>query len=176
MPYFSLSHFFAIAPAATRTRVSRADARPPQGVRQFYRFVPGGLAHRGDEHLESGWGGDGNALFFQVQDYPFDAGGEADGRGGLAAQLLDEVVVAAAAADGALAALVLRLHLEDGPGVVVQAAHQAVVQRKGDLQPSQVLPEFCKVRGTVMAQIISVFRGVSGNRRRARRPGGHSIP
>jgi len=29
MPWRSFSHFFAIAPAATRTAVSRADERPP---------------------------------------------------------------------------------------------------------------------------------------------------
>ncbi len=28
-PYLCFSHFFAIAPAATRTTVSRAEARPP---------------------------------------------------------------------------------------------------------------------------------------------------
>jgi hypothetical protein len=40
MPYFSLSHFLAMAPAPTMGAVSRADERPPpRGSRKPYFCV-----------------------------------------------------------------------------------------------------------------------------------------
>jgi hypothetical protein len=55
---------------------------------------------------------------------PLDPGAEADARRGLAAELLDQAVVAAAAADRALRADRLVDELERGARVVVEAAHE----------------------------------------------------
>ena len=51
---------------------------------------------------------------------------------GLPAEQLDQAVVAAAAADRALRALLRRRYLEDGARVVVEAAHEARVEGDWD--------------------------------------------
>jgi hypothetical protein len=73
--------------------------------------------------------GSRQGLLFQVQDYAFYARGEAHAWRRLAADLLDESVVSAAAHDGALAALPAWHDLEYRTSVVVQSSHQTVVQR-----------------------------------------------
>ena len=57
--------------------------------------------------------------------HPLDADAEADARRGLAAHLLDETVVATAAADRVLRGVErVALELERRAGVVVEAAHE----------------------------------------------------
>ncbi len=72
---------------------------------------------------------------FQGQHDPLDARPEADAGGGRPAQGLDQAVVAAAAADGALGPQVVAGELEDGHRVVVEAAHEGRVLLVGDPQP-----------------------------------------
>jgi hypothetical protein len=66
-------------------------------------------------------------LFLQQRDQALDAHGETAGRRRLAAELLDQAVVAAAGADRALGAQLVGDPLEHGQVVVVEAAHQARV-------------------------------------------------
>src|SRR3972149_2068389 len=71
-----------------------------------------GLAHlEGDEHARARGAVDGRLLTLEVEDDALDPGGPTDAGRGPAAELLDQTVVAAAAADGALGALLPGLGL-----------------------------------------------------------------
>ena len=66
------------------------------------------------------------------QEDALDAEGETGGGSGLAAQLFDEAVVAAAGGDGALCAEGVGRPFEDSVAVVVEAADEARVAAPGD--------------------------------------------
>jgi hypothetical protein len=85
----------------------------------------------------------GLALILPQREQALDAHGEAAGRRRLAAQLLDQAVVAAAGADRALRAELVGHPLEHGEVVVVQAAHQARVDAIGN---AGVLEQGCTPR------------------------------
>jgi hypothetical protein len=70
------------------------------------------------------------------QQQPLDAKAKTDGRRCLAAQLLEQAVVAAAAAHGALRAEMVGDPLVDGEVVVVHPAHHARVDAVG--QPGRI--------------------------------------
>ena len=74
----------------------------------------------------------------QVEDEAFNAAAKADAGGGAPAQLLHQPIVASAAADGGLGAGHGGLDFKDGAGVVVQPAHQAMVNPVGDAGGFQV--------------------------------------
>ena len=74
----------------------------------------------------------GRAGFLQQQDDPLDADGEAAGRRGLAAQLLEQAVVASAPGDRALRPQPVGDPLEHGPIVIVEAAHEPRVDLERD--------------------------------------------
>ncbi len=81
----------------------------------------------------------------------FDAGAKADARRGTSAQLLDEPIVAPAAADGILRAQAVGLDLKDGLGVVVQPTHDAIVHLIGAIQLIQVCAQTGEVVGAIVA-------------------------
>ena len=71
-----------------------------------YGPLTGFFADVGYEDGGGGWsGGWMDFLAFEVEDYPLDAHGEADAGCRVPADLLDQAVVAAAAAEGVLGAL-----------------------------------------------------------------------
>ncbi len=77
---------------------------------------------------------------------------------GRAADLLDEPVVAAAAADAALRAEAVGLELEGGARVVVEAAHQAEVEVRLQTRPLHEPQDRVEVPATVGAQVVDEAR------------------
>src|SRR6202044_452399 len=88
--------------------------------------------HIDHEGVEWGWVDDEDALGVTGEEQPLDADAEADARGGRAAQHLDQPVIATASPDAVLSCLEGgRREFERGPGVVVEAAHEAMVEDGG---------------------------------------------
>src|SRR3989304_6300154 len=112
-----------------------------------------------------GPGRGGERLALEFEGDALDPGGPADAGRGPAAELLDQGVVAAAAADGALGALLLRLELEHGAGVVVEAAHPAGVDLVGDAEIVEVGAQAREVLRAGVAEMV----GEGG------RPGDHRL-
>src|SRR5439155_25641221 len=73
-----------------------------------------------------------HALLAQVQDEPLDAGPEAHARRVPATDLLREAVIPTAAANGSLRTGDRRPDFEDGPRVIVESAHQTMIQCRWD--------------------------------------------
>jgi hypothetical protein len=96
----------------------------------------GGVAV-GDEPEEgAGGAGELGSLRFEGDEETFEAGAEADAGGGSAAEVFDEVVVAAAAAEGVLGAESAGGDFPEGFGVVVEAADEVGVDFEKRVQGS----------------------------------------
>ena len=106
--------------AALAGRQDRRDAVAAQCARQLQRFDSRGGPLVRDVGVGRVRRRGGRVPLLHVQDDALDTGREAHGGRRRAAQLFDEVVVAAAGADRALGAAATRLDLEDGAGVVVE--------------------------------------------------------
>ena len=104
-----------------------------------------------------------DALLLEREQHPVEPEPEPDPRRRLAAEQLDEPVVAAAAAERLLLALAARgVELERGPRVVVEAADEARLEPVRDAQRVEVRPDAREVLGAGVAQPV-------GDPRRARR-------
>ena len=108
----------------------------------------------GDESVILYYLGRRQILALEVDDDPLDAGAEADARRGRAAQLLDEAVVAATGADGALGAFLLGLELEDVAGVVVEAAHKVGLEGVREGERLQMTPQGGEVIGAGRTEVV----------------------
>jgi len=108
--------------------------------------------------------GDCYTLALKVQDNPLDAGGEANTRSRAAAKQLNEAVVAATAADGALCSLFWGYNLEDRTRVVIQTSHEAVIECEGNADCFEQSPEFPEVGGAVFAEVVCDGWGAGNNR------------
>jgi hypothetical protein len=146
----------ALEAAAGEVDLDR-DPRVAQFGRQRHRPLP--LARVGD-------GDEGVAplprhLFVQRQQDPLDPGGEPDRGGRRPAELLDQAVVAAAAADLRLRPEPVADEGEDRPRVVVEAADQVRVDDVGDAGGVEQRPHLGEVLGVLPLQPLD-------DRRRAR--------
>ena len=83
---------------------------------------------------------------------PFHAGGESHRRRGLAADLLEQAVVAPARADRALRAELVGDPLEHGEVVVVEAPHEPGVDRERDARHGQQFLQALEVRERRLAE------------------------
>ena len=81
----------------------------------------------------------------------------------LAAQLLHQTVVSAAAADGALCADAVGDELKNRLGVIVQTAHDRGVNGEGNTGAVEIFFHFGEVALAVLAEIVGDFRRVLGN-------------
>src|SRR5207248_5508754 len=106
---------FELGAQAGAARLPRELERLSASVRLRDRDVEIGQAMRGGQ-LTGG------------EEHSLDAGGPAAGRGRRTIELLDQAVVASAAADGRLRPELRALELVYGPRVVVEAAHERRVE------------------------------------------------
>ena len=97
---------------------------------------------------------EGAALRLHRDDYALDARGEADARDVRAADGLREVVVASAAADCVLRAEVARLDFIGGLRVVVEAAHEALVEND---RRAYLVEAAAELREVILAFVAEVF-------------------
>ena len=104
--------------------------------------------------------GGSTGLAFEVEDDALDAHGETDAGGRVPADLLYQAVVAAAAPEGVLGAFLGGLDLEDGAGVVVEAADESVVEGEGDAHALQEADQVCEVGLAVGAEVVSAAGSV----------------
>ena len=100
--------------------------------------VAGFIAYAYDEIPGRGVFVNWDFLALEVESEALHSSGEADAGGRSSPDLFDEAVVATAADEGALAAFLEGLNLEDGAGVVVEAADEAVVHLVGDFHEREV--------------------------------------
>ena len=106
---------------APRQLELRRQPGPARLVRDLEAGGPVRLAHVGDEQVDDRHG---DGLLPGREQDPLDPRRPADARGRRAAELLDEAVVAAAAADTGLRAERVARELEDRARVVVEPAHE----------------------------------------------------
>lgn len=92
------------------------------------------------------------------QQQPLHAKAEADAGARGAAELLDQPVVPAAAADGALRADALGKDLEHGPGIVIQPAHERGGELVAHAHRVQQHKESVHVRAAVVAEKVHDVR------------------
>ena len=78
----------------------------------------------------------------------------------LAAQLLNQAVVSAAAADGALCAYAVGDELKDGLGVVVETAHDCGVDGVFNACAAEIFLNLSKVRLALLAEVVGDFGSV----------------
>ena len=107
-----------------------AHSRGPQGLQCAQsQGQGGGIRHHGISIRCQGRYSP--AAFLQQLEHALNPQGPADGRRRLAADLLDQVVVAPAGAQGTLGAELVGDEFKDREVVIVQSTHQAVVERPG---------------------------------------------
>ena len=104
------------------------------GVAAVFEELEGGrlrgVAEGDDEDVGVFVCGRHEVLLFKGQQHALEAGRETDGRGRLAADFLDEAVIAAAASHSALGAERRVFDFKRRLRVVVEAAHETRVERK----------------------------------------------
>ena len=158
----------AETPRALACRICPRRARPPLAriaptptgahtVSEANTLDAGFFADGGDEILRRRFVGHRSLGALHVQGEALDAAAETDARGWAAAQLLDQAVVTPAAEESGLGAFHGRLYLEDGAGVVVEAAHEAVVDTVLDAHGVEVGLDAAPVVVAVVAQAFGGF-------------------
>ena len=135
--------------AATPARRSSASQRRPV-ARARPRPRPGRRRSRGGRRLD--------ALLLHRDQEPLDARAEADPRRRRPADLLDEVVVAAAARDRGVLVLGRADELEGRARVVVEAAHEGRDEHVGDAHRVQAGTDGREVLDACLAQRLADLR------------------
>lgn len=92
----------------------------------------------------------------QGHEESFDAGSEPDARGGLAAEVFDEVVISSTPSDGILSADSFGDELPDGVGVIVETSDELAINEEGHTGLSE---EFFDAFKVVLALLGEGFEG-----------------
>ena len=140
--------------AASAQILLRAHAQIAQLLAQKIRGLLGFRAQVGDIHIAQRGLGQGDALVFQFHDDALGADAKASRRGGWAAQLLHQPIIASAAAQGQPLAAAGNHHLEHGLGVVIQAAHDVRIHLEGNAARGQQGLQGFKVLAALVAEHI----------------------
>ena len=131
-------------------------ARVAQHLSDARRELRAGFA--GVDDVGNGRRSGGEPGLLQQQDHPLDAHRESAGRRRLAAELLEESVVAPAAGDGPLRAEPVGHPFEHGAIVIVEAAHEAGVDGVGDAMVGEQLPQPVEMRARIGGQALEELR------------------
>ena len=110
------------------------------------------------EYIQAVLGFRQQRLLFQRQQNPLQSHSKTDSRCGIAADFLDEPIVAAAASDCALCSQGRVLHLEGGLRVVVQAADQPWIQLEGHAGTGQQLLDLREMLPAFIAEAVRDLR------------------